>query len=63
MEDSFVFCIAFIQVNCAGIVHNGLLVRQSTDLIEEMISVNLLGTIYCCKYALKEGKMIARKSG
>jgi 3-oxoacyl-[acyl-carrier protein] reductase len=39
-------------VNNAGINLQGLLLSQTDFMIEEQIQTNLVGTIYCCRYAI-----------
>lgn len=51
-------------INCAGVLSTGLLVTHNQKNIDEMIDVNLKGTIYCSKKILKsmfrcgEGRII-----
>lgn len=50
-----------ILVNNAGISKLGLLIDVSEQEIEEILGVNLKGTIYCCKHALNY--MMYKKTG
>jgi 3-oxoacyl-[acyl-carrier protein] reductase len=48
-------------VNNAGIQLQGLLLSQTDFMIEQQIQTNLVGTIYCCRYAIPH--MMERRSG
>jgi 3-oxoacyl-[acyl-carrier protein] reductase len=51
----------FSLINCAGILSTGLLISKNYKNINEMIDVNLKGTIFCSKQVLK--MMIKNGSG
>jgi 3-oxoacyl-[acyl-carrier protein] reductase len=42
-----------IVVNASGVNHDGLLARVSAEKIQDVISVNLLGSLYISKYAAR----------
>lgn len=42
-----------ILVNCAGVSQQSLLMRTSINSIDQIVSTNLLGTIYMCKAFIK----------
>jgi 3-oxoacyl-[acyl-carrier protein] reductase len=48
-------------VNNAGINLQGLLLSQTDFMVEQQIQTNLIGTIYCCRYAIPY--MMERRSG
>ncbi|KAK4189816.1 hypothetical protein QBC35DRAFT_379355 [Podospora australis] len=50
-----------VLVNCAGITNNKLLIRQQNEDIEQVVSTNLTGAIYGCKFVGK--KMLSRRNG
>lgn len=49
-----------ILVNAAGIAHSSLLMRTTESSIEEIIQINLMGTLWACRAVSK--KMIRSKS-
>lgn len=51
----------FSLINCAGVLSTGLLISKNCKNINEMIDVNLKGTIFCSKQILK--MMIKNGSG
>ena len=51
----------FSLINCAGVLSTGLLISKNFNEINEMIDVNLKGTIFCSKQILK--MMIKNDSG
>ncbi len=50
-----------LLVNNAGIAHIGLLQDMSDVEIQRLVSVDLLGSIYCCREAIK--RMVPNHSG
>lgn len=50
-----------ILVNCAGITADGLAIRMQKEDWDKVIAVNLTGTFFCCREALKI--MTKQKSG